>query len=212
MRSWKQWGSVVVVALVVIGLLEGGSKKKDSTAQTSAVTTTTSSTAETSASQTASATVAAPAPTTRSAKAEAPSLESAAATAIRADGDATPMRGVPAVRCEHMGKHDSLTGHKGLLCVVRYTVKEGLGLSAALELIDPTRGIYKYAFDNPHMQSVSVIVRGPATTIGGKSVTTDFFTLVCDRPAARQIDWDNVGVAGLKALCSFLPSIKGLNN
>lgn len=131
-------------------------------------------------------------------------MASAVTTAVDADGDAANVNGTPEAFCDHIPT--------GVECTVFYTVKEPGGFSAALELIDPTRGFFKTAFTDPSMQRVTAHVSGPVTSVGGKSLTGRLFILSCTRAAANQIDWDNVGVNGLKTLCSFTPEAQGLNN
>jgi hypothetical protein len=55
-------------------------------------------------------------------------------------------------------------------------------------------------------------VKGPVTSVGGKSSSGDLFSLACTQQAANQIDWDNVGVSGLKQLCTYSAQVSGLNN
>ena len=128
----------------------------------------------------------------------------AVANAVDSDGDAASVKGTPTANCTH--------GSGGISCYVSYTVNEPAGISAALELIDPTRGFFKTAFSDPSVNYVSATVSGPATSVGGKTTTTPLFTLACDRNAANQIDWDNVGVSGLKALCDYTAHVSGLNS
>jgi hypothetical protein len=131
-------------------------------------------------------------------------MAAAVANAVDSDGDAASVKGSPTANCTH--------GSGGISCYVSYTVNEPAGISAALELIDPTRGFFKTAFSDASVNYLSATVSGPATSVGGKTSTTPLFTLACNRNAANQIDWDNVGVSGLKTLCTYTAHVSGLNN
>jgi len=93
-------------------------------------------------------------------------------------------------------------------CNITYTVKEPTGIDSNLELVQPTRQIWKAMFEDSNFQSGRIEVDGPLTSVGGKSSTGPFFTLSCDRSAASQIDWNNVDGKGLKALCTYTQMAK----
>jgi hypothetical protein len=73
----------------------------------------------------------------------------------------------------------------------------------------PTRQIWKTLFTDPQFESGVINLKGPVTTIGGKSETSTYYTLSCDRSAASQIDWDKVDGDGLRTLCNYVARIKG---
>lgn len=120
---------------------------------------------------------------------------------INSEEDSPGINGQPTVNC---------VGDSS--CTIGYTVKQPAGISAALELIDPTRQIWKALFEDSNFRSGTITVSGPATSVGGKTTNSPLFTLTCDRSAAAQIDWDNVGVQGLKTLCNYTAHVGGLNN
>lgn len=126
--------------------------------------------------------------------------------AIAGDSDATKMDGSPVVNC---------TGET--TCTIAYTVQEPARAlwgskddATDMQLIMPTRQMWKALFADPQFQSGTINVSGPATTIGGKSKTDVFYTLSCDRDAASQIDWNNVDGKGLRTLCNYQAQIQGL--
>lgn len=88
-------------------------------------------------------------------------------------------------------------------CSIVYTIKEPAGINYGNETILPSTGVFKYAFSDKKVDSVTVTVQGPVTSTGGKSSTAKLFSLYCTRGSANQIDWDNVTVNGLKQLCRF---------
>jgi len=103
-----------------------------------------------------------------------------------------------------------MSGHAGTNCFITYTIKLPTGISASLELIDPIRPIFAGLFKAPNLQAGYIQVKGPTTSIGGKSSTSDLFSLSCDRNANSQIDWQTVTLAGLKALCTYVQSVSSL--
>jgi len=117
---------------------------------------------------------------------------------------ATQMDGSPQVNC---------TGETA--CTIAYKVQEtagGLWGDRALDqqLIEPTRQIWKALFTDSHFQSGTITVSGPVTTVGGKSETSTYYTLTCDRSAASQIDWDKVEGKGMRMLCNYVAQTQGL--
>jgi hypothetical protein len=126
--------------------------------------------------------------------------------AIAGDSTATKMDGSPVVNC---------TGET--TCTIAYRVQEPAGAlwgskddAADMQLVMPTRQMWKALFADPQFQSGTVSVSGPVTTIGGKSKTDVFYTLSCDRDAASQIDWNNVDGKGLRTLCNYQAQVQGL--
>lgn len=139
-------------------------------------------------------------------------MAAAVTDAVDSDSDSANVNGTPSAQCVQESAGNSMSGHAGINCFVTYTVKEPAGISAALELIDPTRGFFKTAFTDPSVQAVMAQVKGPTTSVGGKTSVSDLFSLACTRQAANQIDWDNVGVSGLKQLCTYSAQVGGLNS
>ena len=125
--------------------------------------------------------------------------------AIAGDHDAAPLNGSPMVDC---------TGERN--CTIAYTVQQPMrGLRdkegvADLQLVKPTRQIWKALFTDPHFQSGTIRVRGPVTTIGGKAETGVYYLLTCDRDAASHIDWNNVDGKGIRLLCDYQAQTQGL--
>lgn len=99
-------------------------------------------------------------------------------------------------------------------CTIAYTVQQPVGFLNEVELILPTRQIWKAMFTDPRFQNGTITVSGPATTVRGRE-TSVLFTLSCDRGAASQIDWNNVDGKGLKTLCNYTRQVElpftGLN-
>jgi sugar lactone lactonase YvrE len=99
-------------------------------------------------------------------------------------------------------------------CTIAYTVQEPVGFVNEIELVLPTRQMWKAMFTDPHFQSGTITVSGPAKTLRGKD-TSVLFTLSCDRSAASQIDWNNVDAKGLKTSCDYTRQVElpftGLN-
>ena len=126
------------------------------------------------------------------------SAEAVTKSVVNGDEDSPGLAKPPRARCG------------GPACTIMYTIKEPTGISTSLELIDPTRGVFKALFKDPSIHEVVVEVIGPTTSIGGKSSNSQLFSLSCNRQAANQIDWDNVGADGLKTLCVYQPVAKGL--
>jgi hypothetical protein len=139
-------------------------------------------------------------------------LTAAVTSAVNGDSDSPGVASVQSAQCINEDSGNSMSGTAGLNCFATYTVKTPPGISAALELIDPTRGIFQSAFTDPKVQAVYVEVRGPVTSVGGKSSTSDMFSLACTKSASNQISWTNVGVSGLKQLCTYNAQVGGLNN
>ena len=81
---------------------------------------------------------------------------------------------------------------------------------ADLQLVEPTRQIWKALFTDPQFQSGTIRVRGPVTTIGGKAETGVYYLLTCDRDTASHIDWNNVDGKGIRTLCDYQAQTQGL--
>jgi hypothetical protein len=125
--------------------------------------------------------------------------------ALAGDHDATPLNGSPVVDC---------TGERN--CTIGYTVQQPMGGlrdqdgGADLQLVKPTRQIWKALFTDPQFQSGTIRVRGPVTTIGGKAQTGAYYLLTCDRDSASHIDWNNVDGKGIRNLCDYQAQTQGL--
>ena len=125
--------------------------------------------------------------------------------AIAGEHAATPLNGSPVVDC---------TGERN--CTIAYTVQQPMGGLwdkegvADLQLVEPTRQIWKALFTDPHFQSGTIRVRGPVTTIGGKADSGTYYLLTCDRDAASHIDWNNVDGKGIRILCDYQAQAQGL--
>lgn len=119
--------------------------------------------------------------------------------AITSDSTATKLDGVPGATCTDE-----------IRCNITYTVQEPVDSDYDLELVLPTRQIWKTLFTDPRFQGGTITVDGPTTSIGGKKSTSDLYSLTCDRRAAQQIDWDNVDGDGLRQLCGYWPQVKGM--
>lgn len=130
-------------------------------------------------------------------------LVAATTAAVDNDAESPGLSRRPTAECS-MG-----AGRIGLICEVSYTIKEPVGISFGDEVVLPSRGVFRYAFTDPRVGKVSVTVSGPTTSVGGKSGTSELFTLWCSRSAARQISWSNVSYSGLKQLCRFTPYVNG---
>ena len=125
--------------------------------------------------------------------------------AIAGDHDATPLNGSPVADCTRARN-----------CTIAYTVQQPMGglwdneRVADLQLVEPTRQIWKALFTDPHFQSGTIRVRGPVTTIGGKADSGTYYLLTCDRDAASHIDWNNVDGKGIRILCDYQAQAQGL--
>lgn len=112
--------------------------------------------------------------------------------AINKTSGSPGLHGSPQVNC---------TGEAS--CNVTYTVKD-FAPFADLELIAPTRQIWKALFEDSNFQHGTITVKGPP--MPGVSRISALFTLSCDRNAASRINWDNVNGDHLRRRCSFTPS------
>lgn len=92
-------------------------------------------------------------------------------------------------------------------CTIAYTVQEPVGFIDEVELMLPTRQIWKAMFADPQFRNGTITVSGPAKTLRGKE-TSVFFTLSCDRGAASQIDWNTVDAKRLKSVCNYTQQVE----
>ncbi|MGO9101112.1 MAG: hypothetical protein ACLP9Y_17360, partial [Mycobacterium sp.] len=92
-------------------------------------------------------------------------------------------------------------------CTIAYTVQEPVGWINDVELMLPTRQIWKAMFADPQFQNGTITVSGPVKTMRGKE-TSVLFTLSCDRRAASQIDWNNVDAKSLKTVCNYTQQVE----
>jgi DNA-binding beta-propeller fold protein YncE len=119
---------------------------------------------------------------------------------------ATHEDGTPTVDCSHQTR-----------CTIAYTVQEPVGFLNEVELILPTRQIWKAMFTDPQFQNGTITVSGPVKTTRGKETkeTSVLFTLSCDRGAASKIDWNNAAASDLTTLCNYTRQVElpftGLN-
>jgi sugar lactone lactonase YvrE len=99
-------------------------------------------------------------------------------------------------------------------CTIAYTVQPPVGFLSDVELVLPTRQMWKAMFTDPQFQNGTITVSSPVKTKRGND-TQVLFTLSCDRGAASQIDWNNVDAKGLLALCNYTRQVElpftGLN-
>jgi hypothetical protein len=70
------------------------------------------------------------------------------------------------------------------------------------QLIQPMTALFKALFSDPRFQSGTLTSWINFQTVGGEVVKAPVLTVTCDRAADTQINWDNVGPAGLQQLCS----------
>jgi hypothetical protein len=74
-------------------------------------------------------------------------------------------------------------------CQIAYAIGEPLGGTSGMddvEMIEPTRQIWKTLFADPQFQSGTIVVSGPMTSVGGTSSTGVYYMLTCDRRAASE--------------------------
>lgn len=93
-------------------------------------------------------------------------------------------------------------------CTVVYDAGEILGIDSERELLDQQRGIFRRLFSGRAIRSVLLVAWGKVTTVGGKEQAAPILRVRCTRSAADQIDWGNVDVDGIKALCDWTPMVK----
>lgn len=93
----------------------------------------------------------------------------------------------------------------GSRCAVDYRRGETLGflVSAQEELLEEQRRIWRTMFSRPQTKEATILVRGPVTTVGGKTKVAPVLKVTCTRAAANQINWDAVDVDGMSALCDW---------
>lgn len=94
-------------------------------------------------------------------------------------------------------------GCTGPTCEVEYTRGETLGvlLSAQEEFLEEQRRIWKTMFSRKQTRVATIRIRGPITTVGGKTRTEQVMITTCTRAAANQIDWNSIDVEGIETLC-----------
>jgi hypothetical protein len=121
---------------------------------------------------------------------------------IAADKEARQLDGPISVHCDNAKS-----------CQIAYAIGEPLGGTSGMddvEMIEPTRQIWKTLFADPQFQSGTIVVSGPMTSVGGTSSTGVYYMLTCDRRAAAEIEWDKVDGKGLRTVCRYSPELKGL--
>jgi DNA-binding beta-propeller fold protein YncE len=92
-------------------------------------------------------------------------------------------------------------------CAIAYTVQEPVGFINEVELVLPTRQIWKAMFTDPEFRDGTITVSGPEKTRRGKE-TSILFTLSCDRGAASQLNWDNVDAKSIKTVCNYTRQVE----
>ena len=121
---------------------------------------------------------------------------------IAADKEARQLDGPISVHCDNAKS-----------CQVAYTISEPLGGTSGMddvEMIEPTRQMWKTLFADPQFQSGTIVVSGPMASVGGTSATSVYYMLTCDRRAAAEIEWDKVDGKRLRTVCRYSPELKGL--
>jgi hypothetical protein len=89
----------------------------------------------------------------------------------------------------------------GKTCVV--SVKQGeTTFGSEHEVIEPMFPVFKGLFAMKPYKSVKIIAYGPVTSIGGKTSTAKTASVRCTQAANKQIDWDNIDMNGIHALCT----------
>jgi hypothetical protein len=118
---------------------------------------------------------------------------------------------IPAIVEEAISEEDGATGLNGTphggcpqhICEIAYTVKEPVGISQGLELVQPTRAVFKRVFTDRSVKTVEISVSGPTESVGGKQGTSVLFRLTCSREDGAQIDWSRVTAKGMETICDF---------
>lgn len=93
-------------------------------------------------------------------------------------------------------------------CTIIYDTGGIVGIDAPRELLDQQRDIFRKLFSDRSINAVLLVAWGQVTTVGGKNRTAPVLRVRCARSAADQIDWGNVDVGGMKALCDWTPMVK----
>ncbi|MEI7714957.1 MAG: hypothetical protein WCI78_02545 [Mycobacterium sp.] len=108
---------------------------------------------------------------------------------------AAPQDGSPTVDCSG-----------ATTCAIAYRVKDWVGYIKDVELLLPTRQMWKAMFADPNFLRGTITVSAPTETLRGKAVSP-LVSVACARGAASHVDWDAVDAAGLKAACEYTEQI-----
>jgi len=91
-------------------------------------------------------------------------------------------------------------------CAIAYRVKDWVGYAKNVELLLPTRQMWKAMFADPNFQRGTITVSAPTETLSGKAVTP-LVSVSCARGAASRVDWNAVDAQGLKDACDYTEQI-----
>lgn len=93
----------------------------------------------------------------------------------------------------------------GSTCEVTYDGGEVLGvlISPQEELFEDQRRVWDIAFRDSDLNALTLVTLAETVSVGGKEATSPVLRVTCDRDADRQINWNNVDVEGIQALCDY---------
>ena len=91
-------------------------------------------------------------------------------------------------------------------CAIAYRVKNWVGFVKDIELLLPTRQMWKAMFADPNFQRGTITVSAPTETLRGTAVTP-LLSISCARGAVSRVDWHAVDVEGMKAACEYTEQI-----
>lgn len=95
----------------------------------------------------------------------------------------------------------------GRTCTVNVKIGETL-FGSEHEVVEPMFPVFKGLFGLKKYRLVTINASGEVTTVGGKKEVAKLVQVACTRSANRQIDWDNIDMDGIHALCSELRFVK----
>jgi hypothetical protein len=96
------------------------------------------------------------------------------------------LKGSPSVRCSPAS------------CVISYTVKGRAQFNPDVELLNPTRQIWRALLEDPRFQHATI----HADVAKGDGIEP-LFTLDCQRAQVQRLDWNRVQGATLRRDCTF---------
>jgi hypothetical protein len=102
------------------------------------------------------------------------------------------LNGLPVVTC---------SGEK--TCAIAYTVMKATGIGRDIELIQPTRQIWKALFLDARFDSGIITVSGPVITDDGNVQISQLFTLRCNRDVGSAVDWKLVSGLVIRRVCDY---------
>jgi hypothetical protein len=76
------------------------------------------------------------------------------------------------------------------------------------EVVEPMFPVFKGLFGLKPYRRVTINAYGDVTTVGGKSQVAKVLTESCSHSANAQIDWDNINMDGIHALCNEFRFVK----